>query len=165
MLFTPVWECTSEMGTKWLWTICSAQFSPWSLKLSVCVCIYSERFLSYIYASTRKWTRFKSKYSSYMYLFLWKGTHAIEGNTAFLTTGVGDSVCQQLSLQLLHTHFSIRSQKNKNVHTCLGFSLLLAHCLPNTTHSSFPIFTIIYNKYSFFNSHYHWQAKLVYAVF
>lgn len=92
---------------------------------SACVCAYSEWFLSYIYASTRKWTRFKSKYSSYTYLLLGKGDVQRKGKTAFLTTGPGDSVCQQLPLQLLHTHFSIRSQKNKNIHTCLGFSLLL----------------------------------------
>lgn len=62
----------------------------------------SEWFLSYINASTRKWTRFKSKYSSYMDLFPGQGNTHWEGNS-FLTTGLGDSGCRRLPTTAAHT--------------------------------------------------------------
>lgn len=50
----------------------------------------------------QKWTRFKSKYSSYVDLFPGKGNMHWEGNS-FLTTGLGDSVCRRLPTAAAHT--------------------------------------------------------------
>lgn len=56
-------------------------------------------------------------------------------------------MCQQLPLQLVHARFPLTHRTRTHTHVFGLFSLTFY--LPGTTHSPLPIFTIIYNKYSF----------------